>query len=814
MEKCSLNGEWYFCDEKKEILKDPIPGEVPGTVYTDLMKNGIIPDVFYGTNEEIVRWVEEKNWLYRKEFSLSDAFLKCKKVFLIFEGVDTYAEIYLNGKLLCKTDNMFHPYVLEVEKYIMKDNVVEVKFLSPVKVLQKLEGEYGPVMETPFVSFRAYGRKAQYSFGWDWGPRFPTCGLWKDVYLLGLNYGKIENVLVKQQITSKNKAIIEVEVEANCYFKGDAIFEFTLQNSKNKKTVRHHIIEGYNVIKTKHEINNPKLWFPNGYGKANLYTLIVRFKYNDLLLDEKIVKFGLRTVELLQEKDKEGRNFIFKINGIKIFCKGFNWIPSDSFLPRLTEEKYRKLLLLAKEANTNMIRVWGGGIYENDIFYDICDELGIMIWQDFMSACQEVPGNQDWFCEAFRKEAIYQVKRLRNHPSIVLWCGNNENEFAKYRVWGGKDKKEYLGEKIFYNILPEICNIYDSTRPYLPSSPYSADEFSPQSQTNGDYHSYEGWCGGNWEKFSEIRGRFLSEIGYQSFPDIETVEQFTPPEERCIKSKTILSHEKASPEAIDWIENGIRDRLGFKTENLEEFVYLSQVNWAEGVRYVIEHWRKRKFNTAGILFWQLNDCWPVISWSFVDYYLRPKLCYYSAKRFFAPVILSIERKNELVKIHIINDKLTPYRGKLSIAVIDFYGKTYFKKIIPVAVEENSNKTVSVGEIPFTNVTGQLLIAELFEKGKIIFKNFLFCKNYKELDLPQPEIEIKTKKINPNTINLTLKTPVVVPAVKISTDVVSNYSDNFLFLMPNEEKTVTITSNEKIKKITVRGVNFVKYLNLI
>jgi len=819
MEKYLLNGKWYFCDEGKEVVKEPLPAEVPGTVHTDLMSNGIIPDVFYGANEGKVRWVEEKNWLYRKVFSASDALLKCKKVLLIFEGVDTYAEVHLNGELLCKTDNMFYPYVLEVKKYLKKDNVLEIKFLSPVKVLQKLETELGSIMKTPFVSFRAYGRKAQYSFGWDWGPRFPTCGIWKDVYLLGLNYGKIENVFVKQLSISSKKATIEVEVETNCYFKGDATCEFIVllsgsKNKNNRSSIKHHIVEGYNVIKTKLEIDNPKLWFPNGYGEANLYTLVVRFKYNDILLDEKIVKFGLRTIELVQEKDKEGRSFLFKINGVKIFCKGFNWIPSDSFLPRVTEEKYKKLLLLAKDAHTNMIRVWGGGIYENDAFYNICDELGIMVWQDFMSACQEAPGNQEWFCESFRKEAIYQIKRLRNHPSIVLWCGNNENEFAKYKVWEeGEGKKEYLGEKIFYNILPEICNTYDATRPYIPSSPYSADEFSPQSQTNGDYHSYEGWCGGNWEKFGEVKGRFLSEIGYQSFPDIETVEHFTPAEERYIKSETILLHEKASQQAIDWIENGIKEILGFKTDNLEEFVYLSQVSWAEGVKYVVKHWRKRKFNTSGILFWQLNDCWPVISWSFIDYYLRPKLCYYSVKKFFAPVILSSERDNEIVKIYVINDRLAPFSGKLSIKVMDFYGKVSFSKILPTAVEKNSNKIVFTGKIPFTDVSRQVLIAELFEKGKMLFRDLLFCKNYKELNFPQPELEIKTTKVRPNTISLSLKATTLVPAVKISTDVVSDYSDNFLFLLPNEGKKIVISSNEKIKKITIRGINFVKYLKL-
>ena len=592
----------------------------------------------------------------------------------------------------------------------------------------------------------------------------------------------------------------------------DFLIEVEINNGeiRKKKSFINHFHDRFNLIKTNFKIDNPKLWYPNGYGEPFLYTLNATLIYKGKIIDEFHTKFGLRKIEIIQEKDKEGRSFIFKINDVPVFAKGMNWIPSDSFLPRVKENKYKKLVSLMKEGNMNMVRVWGGGIYEDDLFYNFCDEMGIMIWQDFMSACHEVPDHLDWYKELFREEAIYQVKRLRNHPSIVLWCGNNENEGVKYGGWGTPKRKRYYGENIFYKLLPEICSIYDSTRPYLPSSPYG-DEDKYNSEESGDCHPYER----NWRRYSNRKGRFISETGFQSFPDMETIKSFTKPKDRTLKSKVMLNHQKTSwPDKFKPLLSMAKSVFGFEPKSFDNIVYLSQVSWAEGVKFSIEHWRRRKFNTSGILFWQLNDCWPVISWSFVDYYLRPKLCYFSVKRTFKPIITSFVVKDNKIVVYLINDKLIPFKGNLSLRVIDFKGNEFYKRELEVETKENSKKVVFNEKVGIDNPSSQFILSELKEKGEIIYRDFLFFKEYRELRLPEANVEIKKEKLSSNSIKLRLKTDTFAPFVKISSDVGTDYSDNFLFLLPKEEMEVILISEKGIEKVEIMGLNFKKQILLL
>lgn len=805
MEKISLNGEWEFKDAEEKILKEFALAQVPGSVHTDLLAKKLIPDPFYGTKEDDLQWVGEKDWVYRKHFSVTKEFLKHKKILLVFEGVDTFSEIYLNGNLLGETDNMFRPYIFEPAAFLEEENTIEIKFKSPVKTTTDLEKKYGIKLEGPFNTIRGYARKAQYSFGWDWGPKLPTSGLWKDVYIAGYDKIKIDHIFARQISVSNQKAELEVRIEADSLVKENILFEIEIEGTA-KKAIKHHLSDGLNIIKAEFEIRNPKLWYPNGYGEQNLYTVKVVLNQDGKTLDEKKTKIGFRNIEIVQEKDEEGRNFIVKINDIEIFAKGINWIPSDLFMPRVTEEKYEKHIQLMKDANMNMARIWGGGIYENDIFYDLCDEYGIMIWHDFMSACQEVPDHLEWYQDSFRKELIYQIKRLRNHASIVVWCGNNENEGTRYY----KNRPfRYYGETVFYRIMPELCEWLDPSRPFFPSSPYPPDAYEFQSQTNGDFHSYEGWAGGDWKKFGEIKGRFIGEIGFQSYPDMETIERFADAKERTPRSKTMLSHEKATPAAIDWIEKAMETDLGLKAENFEDFVYLSQFSWAEGAKFCIEHWRRRKFNTAGILFWQLNDCWPVISWAFVDYYLRPKLCYFSAKRAFAPLILSLVQENDKIKVHLINDKLVPFRGKLILKAMDLEGNILINKETRVDINANVNKIVFDGPIKMTDTQTQFIAAELTEGSRLIYRNFFFPVNFGKMKLPKPVIEIKKEKPDATTLKLTFKANCFTPAVKVSSSDGTVFSDNYLFLMPDEAKEVIIKNPSGISDVNIRGLNFMQ-----
>jgi len=814
MDNILLNDGWFFKDENGEVLKDPAPAEVPGTVYTDLMANKIIPDPFYSDNESKLKWVEEKDWVYTKKFVVSKETVDKKKTALVFEGIDTFADIFLNGHMLGSADNMFRPYVFDVNGLLKEENSLELRFKSPARALSELEKKHGVIMNGPFCTIRGYGRKAQYSFGWDWGPRFPASGLWKGVRLLGYNYAKFDFVYVKQLEVSGKKARIKVQVEADSLMKDDVAVSFEIKGTKCKKTVRHHMIDGTNLIRAEFEIRNPKLWFPHGYGDPHLYEVKVSMKYKDIMLDQRSVKFGLRTIEIAQEKDKEGRGFIFRINGIPVYCKGMNWIPADSFLTRVTKERYRRLLSMMPEANMNMARIWGGGIYEDEEFYDTCDELGIMVWQDFMSGCEEVPDHLEWFNDSFSKEAVFQVKRLRNHPSVVIWSGNNENESSRYYVsQEGRQVKRYYGEALFYRILPEICRLHDPTRPYVPSSPYSPDEFIYMSQKNGDFHSYEGWGGGDWRKFGDIKGRFLSETGYQSFPDIETVAKFAPKEDWDLAGKSILAHEKAYDKPLDWIRFGVEEVLGFKPAGFEDFVYYSQVNWAEGSKFSIEHWRRRKFITSGILFWQLNDCWPVISWVFVDYYYRPKLCYFSAKRAFSPVIVSPVLESGKVKVNLINDELVPFKGRLVLRLLDFSGTEYYRSEVSAQCPANSNKLIFSRGITVDDPKTRVLVVDLVRGKELVFRNFLFFEKLGNLSLKRAELEAEVKP-GSGCVKLILKADTFAPAIKVSADADgAQYSDNYLFLLPGEKKEITISSAEKITRITIRGLNTSKWLTL-
>ena len=810
MEKILLSGQWLMQDTERIFLKDFIDAEVPGTVHTDLLAKNLIPDPFYGMNENDLQWVAEKEWIYKKEFSLTKEYIKHKKILLIFEGIDTYCEVFLNGNLLGKPDNMFRQYIFEPAQFLVEKNTIEIKFRSPIKVTKELEEKYGLVMQAPFNSIRSYARKAQCSFGWDWGPKYPTSGLWRDVYILGYDKIKIDHIFAKQLSVSNEKAEVEIRIESDSLVKENALFEIEVEGV-GKRQIKHHFIEGLNTIRALFEIRNPKLWYPNGYGEQNLYNAKVSITQDGKILDDKKTKFGLRKIEIQQEKDEEGRNFVVKINDIPIFCKGMNWIPADSFVTRVSKERYEKHILLMKDANMNMARIWGGGIYESDIFYELCDEHGIMIWHDFMSACQEIPDHLEWFNDSFKKELTCQIKRLRNHVSIVVWCGNNENEGTRHGVWKSVSTTEkpfrYYGETMFYRIIPELCDMLDPTRPYFPSSPYPPDEYVYQSQTSGDFHSYEGWGSGDWLKFGEVKGRFLGEIGFQSFPDIETIEKFADEKERVPRSKTMLLHEKAPAEAINWIENSINVNLGFKAQNFADFVYLSQVSWAEGAKFCIEHWRRRKFDTSGILFWQLNDCWPSISWAFIDYNIRPKLCYFSAKKAFAQLIVSVIKDGEKIKAYLINDKLVPFKGKLFLRTMDLDGNVIFKKEVKADITANSKKIIFEGDIKINDIFSQFIVAELTEGSRVIYRNFFFPSNFGHMQFPKPMIEIRKEKPDATTLKLSLKSNCFTPAVKISASDGSIYSDNYLFLMPDEEEKIVVKNPSGIKDVYIRGLNF-------
>ncbi|MEM0259135.1 MAG: glycoside hydrolase family 2 protein, partial [Thermoproteota archaeon] len=701
MKVVSLDGSWLLKgydkqkgEEEKAFMPEIeenrwIKANIPGVVHLDLIKNKQIPDPFFGLNELKVSWVEEKDWWYRKKFLVDKELLSYDYIELVFQGLDTFATVWLNGKEIAKFSNMFHEHNINIKNYLKEgENLLVVKFDSPKRVLENEYNKRSVKLGAAFYPPVVYGRKAQYSFGWDWGPRLPTSGIWRSVVIRAYNTCKIESFYFSSSLSNSLDVVnikVDVSLEAFKEEKVEVLVRIFGFGEDQTKRETKSLTKGLNNLTFDFTIANPKLWWPNGYGDQNLYNLEIKVVNNSGVLDEVKKKVGIRKIEVIQEKDEEGKTFYFKVNNVPIFCKGADWVPADSFLPRVSRERYDYLLSKAKEANMNMIRVWGGGVYEDESFYELCDEKGILIWQDFMFACGEYP-EEEWFFDLVREEADKVVKRLRNHACIAIWCGNNENNWGYKAHWFGvKDK--FYGETIYHKILPEVCSELDPSTLYWPSSPFGGED--PNSQSEGDRHSWDVWSGlKDYTEYLNDKGRFISEFGFQSLPSLKTILKFTSKEDRFFQSKVIEHHNKqvGGPERL-LLFLSMHFRL---PSTLERFVYLTQLNQGEALKTGIEHWRRRKFKTGGALIWQLNDCWPVASWSLIDYYNEPKASYYYVKRAFDPLNISLLINGDEVEVWVVNDFLESKSGKIRLLLYNVEGKKISEKKIEVNVKPNSS----------------------------------------------------------------------------------------------------------------------------
>ncbi len=637
-QKIELKCEWFFQEEGKE---NQLAANIPGSIHLDLLANQKIEDPYYANNEIKQRWIEEKNWIYTTQFNIDKELLKNDNIHFIFEGIDTYSDIILNGNKILSTDNMFRSWDIDVKPFLKeKHNQLEVHFKSPIlynkeKVKsypQKLpSGNEGEEIETKVCSFT---RKAAYQFGWDWGPRFVGCGIWKPIYIQIWNDAKIENVFIQTKKIEENTASIESQVELLIEKAGN--YEIELDSiiikkylEKGKHTINHHF-----------NINNPQLWWSNGHGNPYLYTQKIKLIKNNQILDSKTQKYGIRTIELVNEKDAIGTAFYFKLNGKPIFMKGANYIPQDVFLTRVKDEQYESLIQSVKDAGMNMIRVWGGGVYEKDLFYELCDKNGILVWQDFMFAGSMYP-NLPEFHQTIKQEIEENIKRLRNHPSIAIWCGNNEIEVA-WNNWGWQKQYGYSEQdsidlwenykSIFHGMIPNSLQVLDNSRPYTTTSPLSnwgtAENFNHSSM-----HYWGVWHGREpFENFEKNVGRFMVEYGFQSFPDMSTLKKVIPKDSMFLAS-TMMQHRQKS-----YIGNGLItkhiEQYYDSPQSFEEFVKLSQETQAKGYEMAIQSHLSNQPHCMGTLFWQLNDCWPGPSWSVIDYYGNKKKAYYSVQEEF------------------------------------------------------------------------------------------------------------------------------------------------------------------------------------
>lgn len=694
------------------------PARVPGTVHTDLLANDLIPDPFRRDNETTLQWVGEEDWTYRNSFQAGPALLDAEVVELLFHGLDTYARVSLNGRPVLEADNMFRRWRVDVTRNLREgENRLEVRFRSPLPealaAYNTLPYRLPAGNDGGDPPSRVFVRKAAYHYGWDWGPRFVTQGIWRPVELVAWRGARMEDLHIVTDSVSPEAALltahVEVEAtraEAEQRAAGGAV-PVTLSISSPEGafpalTYEAVLEPGVNRYALPFQVPDPELWWPNGLGRPHLYTVQASV-HTGLRTDTVTTRLGIRSVELVTEPDEVGESFFFRVNGIPVFMKGANYIPLDHFTPRVTDEDYRDLFRDVAEANMNMLRVWGGGIYEEDVFYDLADEHGILIWQDFMFANGMYPGDPAFLANV-REEARQQVRRLRSHPSLALWCGNNEMEEG-WQGWGWsraygtpEDSAAVRGayDAIFHGVLPEVVAEADPSRRYWPSSP-SLGWGDPESLNRGDSHYWGVWHGREpFRVFTEKLPRFSSEFGFQAFPPMATIESFTEPEDRAVFDPVLLSHQK----------HPVGNRLILEymarsypvPSSLRDFVYVSQLLQARGMRTAFEAHRRAVPRTMGTLYWQLNDTWPAISWSGRDYHGRWKALHYAAREAFAPVLVSPFLNRDTAEVWVVAPEREGVEGSLVLELMDFQGTTLWEMPVPASVPPGESRRIWAGPV--------------------------------------------------------------------------------------------------------------------
>ncbi|REC47689.1 beta-mannosidase [Chryseobacterium pennipullorum] len=777
--------KWQFKNSKD---KNWMPARIPGTIHLDLMNNNIIPDPFKDENEKKVQWVENEGWDYQTAFTISEQELNNEHIDLVFNGLDTFSEIYLNGKLLKKTDNMFRIWELPVKEHLkLGDNVLQVRFASAVNTGKEL------AKAVPFTmpeSPRSFVRKAQYQFGWDWGPRLVTAGIWKEVNIRFWNTAVLQNVNIEQKELSDKNA----ELAVHTLISADKAGTYSI--TVNHKTSTVQLKKGTNRIDIPFSIQNPKLWQPNGWGDPHLYDVKISLNQDAKLLSDQTVKIGLRTIELVQEKDQKGRSFYFKVNGNPMYTKGTNWIPADSFSPRVNAEKYQKLVRDAKKAHMNMIRIWGGGIYEDDEFYKACDENGILVWQDFMFAGSFYPADEN-FLNNVKEEVKDQVRRLQNHPSIALWCGNNEIDEAIVN-WGYQKQFKYSKndslqvwkdyKKLFHEVIPQALkeNLTADKNIYWPSSP-SIGWGHKESLTEGDSHYWGVWWGEQpFEIYNEKVGRFMSEYGFQGMPTLSAVRSMfskTPDLNRA--NPIVKAHEK---HARGWdIINEYMKRDYTVPDDFVHYNYVSQLLQARGMQIAIEAHRRAKPYNMGTLYWQLNDCWPVVSWSSIDYSGNWKAFHYQARRSFEPAMFSVTDTDKTYDIYLVSDLLKVIKSEVKVELIDFEGKALWKNQQSFQIQPNvSKKILSISKSDLSRFDLSKAVLKISSGNDTVNQKLFFFNKPNELKLVKPAIKIK--RISP--IEIEVSTDVLAKEVYLIGD--THFSDNFFDLLPKTSKRIILS----------------------
>ena len=661
MKKINLNGTWQMKSRNDSKFIEAL---VPGSVMNDLLRQGEIEDPFYRDNERFASEIASKDFEYTREFEVREDLLQYKNIILRFDGLDTITEIEINGRIVAKTNNMHRIYEFDIKPYLILGlNKLQVTLFSPIQYISKKQDEDRLWGVGDAIDGYPHIRKGHSMFGWDWGPQIPDLGIWRDVTILAWDTGRIKDVYITQDHQESKVGVnVRVKIEKNSNEIVNLKVKITNPSGEEDSFNIEHALKNETVS---FDVVDPQLWWPNNYGAQPLYKIEVTSSNQSSVLDKKTLNIGLRTIRVKHEPDQWGKSFEFEVNGLSIFAMGANYIPEDSLLARYSKDRTKQLINDCVEANFNMIRVWGGGIYPEDYFFDLCDQKGIIVWQDFMFACSEYDLNDD-FRKNVEQEVIDNMKRIRHHASLGIWCGNNEVEEA-WVYWGipgagYKHKADYI--KLFEFIIPELAKEFDPQTFYWSSSPSSGGGFNePRNPNEGDMHYWEVWHGLKpFSEYEKYHFRFCSEFGFQSFPSMKTINSFTEPEDRNIFSYVMEKHQKngaANGKILFYLSENF-----LYPKDFDSLLYASQLLQAEAIKYGVEHWRRNRGRCMGSLYWQLNDCWPVASWSSLDYFGRWKALHYFAKKFYAPVLMSLRGEGPDVEIHVTNDLLSSIQARI------------------------------------------------------------------------------------------------------------------------------------------------------
>ncbi len=701
-----LNQGWTLTGDTLDIN---LRVDVPSVVQQSLYENGLIPHPYLGTVENQLLWISDHPWDYTLHFDADKELFEKENVELCFEGLDTYAEVSLNGYELFSADNQFREWKADAKPFLKeKDNLLEVHFIRYDSTQLALYEQHQPKLPEKY----AVSRKVPYQHGWDWAPRYKNVGIWKPVKLMGWNDAKLDYAYISTCYADSDSAWLwlrygidnrmdEAEFQVELSMSSHQDESFFLNHERTLSFPAKPLKTGTHQISLIVPMRNPQLWWPNEMGEQPLYDFEVVLKKDGKVMDSKKFKTGIRTFEMVDEPDSIGRAFYFKVNGVPMYAKGANYVPEEMIETWINADNTLRLLRQAKEAHFNMLRVWGGGIYPSDDFFNICDSLGILVWEDFMYAGTMYPYDEA-FLENARIEAEEQVRRLASHPSLALWCGGNEISEGYYN-WGWQKSLNWSEEddqaikagydQLFETILPEAVTLYDGTRPYWPSSP-SKGWGRPESLTEGDVHYWGVWWGElPYEVYREKVGRFNSEYGYQSYPDYQTLLKIAQGEELSKDAEVIAAHQKharGTKQIDDFIK---RYYPNAQPKDFEEYVHLSQLSQAYGMEIAIEAHRTAKPYNMGTLYWQLNDAWPVTSWSSIDYYGNPKVFHERLKTLYAPVLLSLDKKD--YGVFVTSDLMRSIDGTLTITVCDLEGQQLFEQKVKVEMVANENRKYTV-----------------------------------------------------------------------------------------------------------------------